>query len=56
MRAMSAAATEMPVKPKTAATTEIRRNTKAHFNNDIAIHLPLSQRNESKWFVTQQPQ
>jgi hypothetical protein len=39
---MSALAAEMPVKPKTAATIEIRRKISAHFSNDM-VQILLSE-------------
>jgi hypothetical protein len=32
---MSAVAAESPVKPNSAATSEMRKNIRAHFSNDI---------------------
>jgi hypothetical protein len=37
MRAISALAADMPVNPKIAATIEIRKNIRAHFNNVIDV-------------------
>jgi hypothetical protein len=37
IRAMSAVAAEIPVKPKTAATIEIRRNMRAHLSKVMNV-------------------
>src|SRR5689334_13035544 len=54
MRATSADAAEMPVKPRMPATTDIRKNTSAHLRSvtahasagvdDVVHQLPASQR------------
>ena len=53
MRAISALAAEIPVKPNSAATSEMTRNISAHFRIDMVFVLENSKSSNSPmvhWF------